>query len=62
MSESIKERITRVEEKVSEIASNHLPHLDAKINKISDKQDRGQWYIITTSVGVAITLAVLLLK
>ena len=49
------ERITRLETKVDEILGNHLPH-------IQDKIDRIQWLLVTSLVGVIISLVVLLVK
>lgn len=67
------ERIAVLEEKVHEIATNHLVHLAADIKtidgKIEDyrteflgKIDRGTWLAITVLVGVIITLGTLWLK
>ena len=69
MSNTIKERITAVEVKLDDALNNHLPHLDAKIDKVDskvdkvqDKLDRGQWFVLTTLVGVVLTLALTLWK
>ena len=48
---SIESRMTRVETKLEEILVNHLPHLEAKVDKIT-------WLIITTLVTVVIDLIV----
>lgn len=49
------ERVARVETSVDEIKNNHLPHIEAKI-------DRAFWLLITTLIGVASLLLNLLLK
>ena len=48
---SIESRMTRVETKLEEILVNHLPHLEAKVDRIT-------WLIITTLVAVVIDLIV----
>lgn len=66
-------RISKLEESVFEIKTNHLPHLAADIksidSKIEDyrkefitKIDRGMWLAITVLVGVIVTLGTLWLK
>lgn len=48
-------RITRVETKVDTILTNHLPHMDAKIDDVKGKIDNLQYTIyITFAVAVAI--------
>jgi len=53
----IRERLTRTETKVDTILSNHLPHIEAKVDKV----DRRVWIvlisiIISTLIGVATKL------
>ena len=44
-------RLTRIETQISDIVGNHLPHLEAKL-------DRLQWLIISTLVAVITGIAV----
>ena len=57
-----KERLVRLEEQVREIRENHLTHIDEKIDKLTDKVDRGTWLAITVLVGVVTELAFLVFK
>lgn len=59
---SIESRLTKVETLLEDALVNHLPHLNAKIDKIQDKLDKGQYFVISTSIGVIITLALALWK
>lgn len=43
-------RLTSLETKINEIATNHLVHLDAKMDRI-------QWLVITTLITVVVALA-----
>lgn len=57
MSDTVKERITAVEVKLEEIASNHLPHLDAKIDRV----DARLWWILSTVIlGFLVSIALTL--
>ena len=57
-----KERLTRLETQMQELLTNHIPHIEGKIDKLTDKVDRGSWLAITVLVGVVIELAFLILK
>lgn len=46
---NIEQRLTRVETKLSEIMSNHIPHLE-------EKMDRILWLIVITLIGVVADL------
>lgn len=48
-------RLTTVETDVKTIMTNHLPHIQAAVDKI-------MWLLITTAVGVAVSLALLFFK
>ena len=56
---TIKERITAVEVKLEEIASNHLPHLDAKIDKLDT---RVWWLLGTVILGFLVSIVLTLWK
>ena len=65
----IEGRLVKVETLLEDALSNHIPHLqvaidkvELKVDRIQDKMDRGQWLIITTLVGVVVTLALTLWK
>ena len=51
----VESRLTKVEESLEEIKTNHLPHMDAKL-------DRLLWFIATSSFGAAISLVYIILK
>ena len=51
----IESRLTSVEIKLDEALTNHLPHMDAKIDKIL-------WFLITSSFGFASGLAFIIFK
>lgn len=46
----IENRLTIVETTLREIITNHLPHIEAKV-------DRVQWTIALTAIGIAIDFA-----
>lgn len=48
-------RLTTVETDVKTIMTNHLPHIQAAVDKI-------MWLLITTAVGVAVSLGLLFFK
>lgn len=52
---TIPERITALEVKITEIATNHLPHLEAKVDRLT-------WLLTTTAVGVAVSIGLIVLK
>jgi hypothetical protein len=52
---SVEKRLTCVETKLDEIMTNHLPHIQAKVDKI-------QWLLITNLITVIFMLAELLLR
>ena len=57
MSNTIKERITAVEVKLEELISNHLPHLESKV----DKLDTRIWWLLSTVIlGFLISIALTL--
>ena len=57
--DTIKERITRLEEQISEIKENHLPHLQAGIDKV----DSRTWWILSTVIlGFLVSIALTLWK
>jgi hypothetical protein len=45
----LEERLTCLETKVNEIMTNHLPHIEAKVDRI-------QWLLIVTLIGVVANL------
>lgn len=51
----IESRLTSLEEGLNEIRINHLPHMDAKIDKIL-------WFLITSFFGLASGLAFIIFK
>ena len=53
----IENRLTRLEESVSEIKTNHLSHLAQDIEKLHSKIDKGIWLALTTAIGILIDLA-----
>lgn len=55
-------RFNDMEKEVNEIKENHLVHLAGDIELLKGKGDRNTWLVITTLVGIAITLALELLK
>ena len=52
---TVKERITRLETKVDDVMTNHLPHIQKKVDRI-------QWLIITTLVTVVVGLGFIIVK
>lgn len=52
---SIEGRLTRVETQLEDIRINHLPHLEDKMNRII-------WLLVTTLAGVAVSLALALIR
>ena len=59
MSNTIKERITAVEVKLEELISNHLPHLEAKVDKLDT---RVWWLLGTVILGFLVSIALTLWK
>ena len=51
----VENRLTRVEESLEEIKTNHLVHLDAKIDKVL-------WFLLTTAFTLASGLAFIIFK
>lgn len=51
---SVENRITRVETKIEEMLTNHLPHIEAKVDRI-------HWILVTTLITLVIGLATKLL-
>ena len=47
----IEGRLTALETKVDEIANNHLPHIQSKVDRI-------EWLLVVTLVGVVANLLV----
>ena len=45
----VENRLTRVETHLTEIKDNHLPHIEAKL-------DRATWLLITTLVGLSVSV------
>lgn len=58
----MKEDIAVLKEQVKEIKENHLVHLAQSIDKIQNRLDQGWWFLVTTLVGVVITLGLTLWK
>lgn len=67
------ERIVRLETTVEEIKTNHLPHIQAGVDKIDNKLsthmekeevkfDRFEWLLITTLVTALVSVALKLAK
>lgn len=46
---TIEQRLTCVETKLNEIMTNHIPHLEEKVDRI-------QWLLIVTLIGVVASL------
>ena len=46
----IENRLTRLEESLTDLKENHVPHLEAKLDRI-------QWLLITTMLALLINLA-----
>lgn len=51
----IEARLTTLEVRVSELIDNHIPHLEAKMNRM-------MWLIVTTLVAIIINLMTAFLK
>lgn len=52
---SIENRLTGLETTLNEIITNHLAHLDAKVDRI-------QWLLVVTALGVAVDFATRYMK
>lgn len=52
---TIEHRITKLEVAVEEMLENHLPHLQARVDKI-------QWLLLTTLAGVVTGLIMQILR
>ena len=50
------ETVARLEERFEHLMSNHLPHLQAKMDKIDDRMWAGGVAIITILAGILVTL------
>ena len=59
MSNTVKERLTAVEVKLEELISNHLPHLEAKVDKLDT---RVWWLLGTVILGFLVSIALTLWK
>ena len=59
---NVEHRLTGLETNVRAITENHLPHIDAKIEKLFNKMDRAQILVITTLVSVIIGLVLIFFK
>ena len=59
---SLKEDVAVLKEQVRDIKENHLVHLQTGIDRIESRLDKGQWFLISTLLGVVITLAMLWFK
>ena len=51
----IEHRLSGLEQSLSELISNHVPHLESKI-------DRAQWLLVSTLVSVIIGLVLIFFK
>lgn len=49
-------RLTRVETKIDEISTNHLPHIQKGIEDNNKKSDKILWWIIGGLTSIFITL------
>ena len=62
----IEKRLTRLEESLEEIKTNHLAHMDEKIDdyntKTNNKIDKILWFLITSFFGLASGLAFIIFK
>jgi hypothetical protein len=55
----IHERVTRVETNVETIMSNHLPHIQAKVDKV----DKRLWWVLSSVIlGFLISITLLLIR
>ena len=52
---SLENRITKLETSVEEIRINHLPHLEAKVDRIT-------WLALTSLATMVVNMALIILK
>ena len=49
---NIEKRLATLEASVNEMKTNHLPHLQLKMDKLYKKMDRIQWLLVITLIGI----------
>lgn len=57
--QTIAERVARVEERIEEIRTNHLPHIDAKLDQVLKNQARVDVKMAYWAGGAAVILFIL---
>lgn len=55
-------RLTTVETDVKTIMTNHLPHIQTAVDKVQDDMSKIMWLLVTTSVGVAVSIGLAFFK
>lgn len=55
-------RLTTVETDVKTIMTNHLPHIQAAVDKVQDDMSKIMWLLVTTSVGVTVSIGLAFFK
>ena len=48
--------VSALVEKVDHLVSNHLPHLQIRLDKIEGKMDKIGWFAITTLIGILVAV------
>jgi hypothetical protein len=54
--------ISSLKADMTQIMTNHLPHLQTAIEKIDGKLDRLQWFFFVTAVGMIVNVMLQLIK
>lgn len=55
-------RLTTVETDVKTIMTNHLPHIQAAVDKVQDALFKLLWLLVTTAIGVAVSIGLIFFK
>lgn len=50
------ETVATLVEKFEHLMTNHLPHMQLRMDSIEKKLDTAGWYVITTLVGIVLSL------
>ena len=48
--------VSALVERVDHLIVNHLPHLQARLDKIEGKMDKIGWFAITTLIGILVAV------